>query len=75
MVEDSRDVLSVVEDASSVPGPAGGGEGFNAARDDTDFVRIHPGVISGPDGFAGSALDSAHDWDNPILKIVVKRTS
>ena len=35
------------EAAGTMPGPADGGEGFNAARDDTiDAVRIHPGVVT-----------------------------
>ena len=63
------------ESAATVPGPAAGGEGFNAVRDDSDFVRIHPGVISGQDGLAGSALSGAHRWDNPVFKLVVTRTS
>lgn len=63
------------ESADTVPGPAAGGEGFNAVRDDMDFVRIHPGVISGQDGLAGSALSGVHRWDNPVFKLVVTRTS
>jgi len=63
------------ESMDTVPGPAAGGEGFNAARDDTDVVRIHPGTISSQDGLTGSALDGTHRWDNPVMKIVVTRTS
>ena len=63
------------ESAATVPGPAAGGEGFNAVRDDMDFVRIHPGVISDQDGLAGSALSGDHRWDNPVFKLVVTRTS
>lgn len=62
------------ESAATVPGPAAGGEGFNALRDDKDFVTIHPGVISGQDGLSGSALSNAHRWDNPVFKLVVTRT-
>ncbi len=62
------------ESMATVPGPAAGGEGFNAARDDTDAVHIHPGVISSQDGLAGSVLDSSHRWDNPVMKVVVTRT-
>lgn len=63
------------ESAATVPGPAAGGEGFNAVRDDMDFVRIHQGIISGQDGLAGSALSGVHRWDNPVFKLVVTRTS
>jgi len=63
------------ESAATVPGPAAGGEGYNAARDDTDVVHVHPGVISNQDGLAGSALNGNHRWDNPVLKLVVTRTS
>jgi len=63
------------ESIATVPGPAAGGEGFNAARDDVDFVHIHPGVISSQDGLAGSILTGAHRWDNPVFKLVVTRLS
>lgn len=63
------------ESAATVPGPAAGAEGYNAARDDTGVVRIHPGVLSSQDGLAGSALDGTHRWDNPVFKLVVTRTS
>lgn len=61
--------------ASSFPGPASsGGEGFNAARDDRlDAVRVHAGVIGADDGLAGSALNAAHRFDNPGLRIEVER--
>lgn len=62
------------ESAQSVPGPAAGGEGYNALRDDTDRVTIHPGGISHQDGLTGSALDGAHRWDNPVLKVAITRT-
>lgn len=63
------------ESTATVPGPASGGEGFNALRDDMNFVRIHPGVISAQDGLAGSDLSGDHRWDNPVVKLVVTRTS
>jgi hypothetical protein len=63
------------ESAATVPGPAAGGEGFNAVRDDMDFVRIHSGVVSGQDGLAGSALSGDHRWGDPVFKLVVTRTS
>lgn len=61
------------EDAASVPGPAAGGEGFNALRNDVDWVRVHPGVISSEDGLTGSALDGSHRFDNPVIKLTITR--
>lgn len=63
------------EAASDVPGPAAGGEGFNPARNDHDFVIVHPGVISMDDGLSTSALTEAHRFDNPVAKIIIKRIS
>lgn len=61
------------EAAADVPGPVGGGEGFNAARDDRDFIIAHPGILSADGGLSGSALDESHRFDNPVARIVVKR--
>lgn len=61
------------EEASSIPGPAGGGEGFNADRDDKDFVSVHPGVVTSDDGFISSSLTQAHKWDNPSAKLMIER--
>lgn len=61
--------------AAEIPGPAGGGEGFNAARSDRDDrVAMHTGVISQDDGFATSALTGQHRFDNPALMIRIERT-
>lgn len=62
------------EAKGSIPGPADGGEGFNAARDDVDRVHVHPGVISQDDGLTDSVLQASHKFDNPVLKVMVKRT-
>ncbi|MGI2172075.1 spondin domain-containing protein [Shewanella sp. MF05960] len=62
------------EAKGTMPGPADGGEGFNAARDDVDFVHIHPGVISMYDGLADSVLDASHRFDNPVLAVTIMRT-
>ena len=62
------------ESAASVPGPAAGGEGFNATRDDVDWVRVHPGVLSSDDGLTGSTLDGSHRFDNPVIKLTISRT-
>ncbi len=58
---------------TTIPGPAGGGEGFNAQRDDVDFVAMHPGVVSQDDGLAQSGLTNAHRFDNPTLRVTVTR--
>jgi len=63
------------ESAATIPGPAGGGEGFNAARDDiADMITMHSGVVSADDGLTGSALTELHRWDNPVTRITITRT-
>ncbi|HFQ61119.1 MAG TPA: hypothetical protein ENK39_02315, partial [Epsilonproteobacteria bacterium] len=59
--------------ASTIPGPAGGGEGFNAARDDKDFVSVHEGVVTKDDGLSTSALTQMHKWDNPAASVSIER--
>jgi len=59
--------------ASTIPGPAGGGEGFNEERNDTNFVSVHSGVITADDGLSSSALNNTHKWDNPTAKIIITR--
>lgn len=61
--------------AADIPGPAGGGEGFNAARDDQmDQVSMHAGVVSNDDGFATSGLTEQHRFDNPVIQVRIERT-
>lgn len=62
------------EMAGTIPGPADGGTGFDAARDDVDFVGKHPGVVSQDDGLATSVLTQAHRFDNPAVYITITRT-
>lgn len=62
------------EGSGTMPGPADGGEGFNATRDDTDQVLAHPGVITADDGLTTSRLSAVHRWDNPVAQIMVTRT-
>lgn len=58
--------------AATIPGPAGGGEGFNADRDDsTAVVTLHPGVVGNQAGAADSALDASHRFDNPVLRVTI----
>lgn len=62
------------EAAGTIPGPADGGEGFNAARDDvTDQVTMHGGVVTAADGYSGSVLSQQHRWDNPVTTVTIMR--
>ena len=60
--------------AATIPGPAGGGEGFNTTRDETDVVSFHSGVISQDDGLTTSALSANHRFLNPGARITITRT-
>lgn len=63
------------EEAIHIPGPAGGGEGFNAARDDiADQVAMHQGVVGQEDGFATSDLNNQHRFDNAVTAVRIERT-
>jgi hypothetical protein len=62
------------ETASTIPGPAAGGEGFNAERLDRDFVSAHSGVVTGDDGLGTSVLDESHRFISPVAEILVTRT-
>ena len=60
--------------AADIPGPAGGGEGFNPARSDrVDQVAMHTGVVSQDDGFASSSLTGQHRFDNPTIQVRIER--
>lgn len=66
---------SNTEAAGTIPGPADGGEGFNARRSDrADFVSFHQGVISADDGLDSSVLNESHRFDNPAARISITRT-
>lgn len=62
------------EAAGTIPGPADGGTGFDAERDDTNIVTMHPGVVSMHDGLTTSVLTQAHKFDQPTAKITITRT-
>ena len=62
------------EAMGTMPGPADGGEGFNAIRDDNNFVSGHRGVVSADDELSTSVLNESHRFDNPVIKIRVTRT-
>lgn len=59
--------------AATIPGPAAGGEGFNAERDDSDRILVHPGVVGVLGGRADSVLNEEHRFDNPVAGIVITR--
>ncbi|NRB37431.1 MAG: hypothetical protein HRU20_03055 [Pseudomonadales bacterium] len=59
--------------SGTIPGPADGGEGFNAARDDVDFVSMHPGVVANMAEHPLSVLNSSHRFDGPIAELIIKR--
>lgn len=62
------------ESAADIPGPAGGGAGFDAARDDqADRVSMHNGIVSQDDGLATSDLTEQHRFDNPVARISIER--
>ena len=62
-----------LETAATIPGPAGGGEGFNATRESSDQVTMHSGVVTMSDGLSSSTLDQSHRFDNPVARVVIKR--
>jgi hypothetical protein len=64
---------SNLESSTTIPGPAGGGEGFNPKRDDNNFVTIHPNVVTKDDGLSGSVLTQEHKWDNPAAELTIER--
>jgi Spondin_N len=58
----------------TIPGPADGGEGFNMARDDVDYVARHPGVVGMDQGYSESVLNSTHGFDSPAAVLKITRT-
>ncbi len=63
------------ETAATVPGPAGGGTGYDATRDDTDFVFVHAGVVTADDGLGSSTLDESHRFIGPVSRIEITRVN
>lgn len=60
------------ESAGTIPGPADGGTGFDAVRDDlTSVVTLHSGVVTVDDSHATSTLTETDKFDNPTLRIEV----
>jgi len=58
----------------TIPGPADGGEGFNMARDDVDYVARHPGIVGKDHGYGESVLNSTHGFDSPAAVLTITRT-
>ncbi|MDX8382156.1 MAG: spondin domain-containing protein [Ghiorsea sp.] len=61
------------ETAATMPGT--GGTGFDAARNDVNFVSVHRGVVTADEGLATSGLNQSHRFDNPALQITIRRIS
>jgi len=61
------------ESVGTIPGPADGGTGYDAIRDDVDFITYHSGVVSLDDGLSNSVLTQAHRFDNPAVKLIITR--
>jgi hypothetical protein len=62
------------EQATTVPGPACSGEGFNAQRSDgVNQVTLHPGILSRQDGDVNSCLQTLQRWDNPAARVMITR--
>lgn len=59
--------------AGTIPGPADGGEGYNAERESSDIVTRHPGVVTSDDGYPDSVLDESHRFDNNGMFITIER--
>lgn len=55
------------EMCSNIPGPQCGGEPFNAAREDNNFVRPHPGI----QGFSDVSAEM-YSWGDPVALIKVR---
>lgn len=60
--------------AGTIPGPADGGTGFDAERNDVDYVAMHPGIVGMDDGYDDSVLDGSHKFDGPAAKLMITRT-
>ncbi|WP_432459794.1 MULTISPECIES: spondin domain-containing protein [unclassified Agarivorans] len=61
------------EAAGTIPGPADGGEGFSAIRDDVmNKVSRHPGLVTQADD-AASVLMPQHRLSNQVGRVVITR--
>jgi len=62
------------EALGTIPGPADGGVGYDATRNDIDLIGYHSGVVSKDDGLSSSVLTQDHRFDNPAVKLTITRT-
>jgi hypothetical protein len=62
------------EATGTIPGPADGGIGYDATRDDVNFIGYHSGIVSQDDGLSSSVLTQEHRFDNPAIKLTITRT-
>ena len=62
------------EMAGTIPGPADGGQGFNADRDDVDYVAMHPGVVANTLENSATVLNQSHRFDAPVAQLIITRT-
>jgi len=60
------------ETNTTVPGL--GGEGYNVAREVSNIVTSHNGIISKDDGLISSGLTSLEKFNNPVAKVTITRT-
>ena len=44
-------------------------DGLNNRTPTRGVIHLHPGIHGGND------LSAAHDWDNPVLKVEVRRVA
>jgi len=61
------------ESQGTIPGPADSGDGFDATRDDVNFVALHKGVVTSDDGLSSSVLNVSHKFDNPVIAVTITR--
>jgi len=82
VVGNTQEVLLSVYDAGTEDNtesmatlPGLGGVGFATARDDVNFISIHRGVVTMDDGLTTSGLNESHRFDNPAVKVSIRRIS
>ncbi|HHL19183.1 MAG TPA: hypothetical protein ENJ33_05565 [Thiothrix sp.] len=51
---------------ANIPGPQCGGEGFNATREDNNFIKPHPGIQGAADVSAAT-----YNWGEPVAYIEI----
>ncbi len=78
----SQEVMLAVFDAgteanteavNTLPGQAG--VGFDMLRDDVNFISVHRGVVTANDGLTTSTLNESHRFDQPAVRVSIRRIS